>query len=174
MPLGDGRLYTAASQAAAALLQLANSTAGAAAQSVLQQPGIMEALAGLLQPQHSLEAQGAGLAVLGCSMTRFLTAGAAAASSPEADQVVQQLARQPGIAGNLVRMLSSPKHGEGACYSAMRLLDFLVHFDRATARQLLDQPAAVAALAGVLGSKQSDERRLAANVLLAASKGACT
>uniref|UniRef100_A0A383WJ46 MYND-type domain-containing protein n=1 Tax=Tetradesmus obliquus TaxID=3088 RepID=A0A383WJ46_TETOB len=141
---------------------------GGAAQLVLQQPGIVAALADLLQPQHSPQAQSAALVVLSD------TVGALAAdlgTRPAAEQVVQQAARQPGFAENEVRLLSSARHARQARSRAVPLLFFLVRYDSATCRQLLEWPAAIAALASALDSKDSEDRRVAAEALTQMSKG---
>lgn len=164
-----GKQHSLAAQAEIALKQIGVRATGGAAQLVLQQPGIVAALADLLQPQHSPQAQSAALVVLSD------TVGALAAdlgTRPAAEQVVQQAARQPGFADNVVRLLSSARHARQARSRAVPLLFFLVRYDSATCRQLLEWPAAIAALASALDSKDSEDRRVAAEALTQMSKGA--
>jgi hypothetical protein len=167
----DGTQFSAASQARVALMHLAEKGEAAAAQLVLQQPGIVAALAALLQSQHSPQTQEAGLAVL----TAFVSVLIADTSDqPAARQVAQQLAQQHGFLQNVLRLLTSSlrgKHDETR-FNSMRLLYNLVFYDRATARQVCELPGAVAALVKVLDSKEETEQQMTAGAFTALSAGA--
>lgn len=167
-PVADGGQTRVAMQAAIALVQLS----GSHAQRVLQQPGIMAALACLLQHQHSTEAQCTGLDVLSALVTG-LAAAAEAGASAAVRPVMQQLARQPGVMQDLVRLLTSRQESAIAKVRAttVNVLHYLVFYDHATASQLVEQPAALAALAKALGSVNKDERRMAAKAFFVLSQG---
>ncbi|WIA41283.1 hypothetical protein OEZ86_004887 [Tetradesmus obliquus] len=167
-PVADGGQTRVAMQAAIALVQLS----GSHAQRVLQQPGIMAALACLLQHQHSTEAQCTGLDVLSALVTG-LAAAAEAGASAAVRPVMQQLARQPGVMQDLVRLLTSRQESAIARVRAttVNVLHYLVFYDHATASQLVEQPAALAALAKALGSVNKDERRMAAKAFFVLSQG---
>lgn len=161
-----------AKQAQEAPTRLAVGGGRGAVHLVLQQPGIAAALAGLLQHQHSVDAQRAALAVLRATLTALLAgaqegAGARAAAA----QAVQQIAAQPGVTEHAVRLLGSGLHGKDVRLSALHLLHCMTSFDSAAARQLLGQPGTTDALVGVLSSKERDEREAAAKVILHLCEG---
>ncbi|WIA12965.1 hypothetical protein OEZ85_006579 [Tetradesmus obliquus] len=79
-----------------------------------------------------------------------------------------RVAAVPAVVSGLVALLTVT---EAARSRAVPLLFFLVRYDSATCRQLLEWPAAIAALASALDSKDSEDRRVAAEALTQMSKG---
>lgn len=148
----SGRQHSLAGQAQLALKCLAACGGGAALHTMLQQPGVVAALTDALQPQHTSEAQSTALAVLNDAVSGLLKVDGAHAT---AQQVVQQIARQPGVLDNVVRLPNSGLPGS----RAGAMLHYMVFFDGTVGKQLLERPAAMAALASVLDSKESNERQ---------------
>lgn len=163
----SGRQHSLAGQAQLALKCLAACGGGAALHTMLQQPGVVAALTDALQPQHTSEAQSTALAVLNDAVSGLLKVDGAHAT---AQQVVQQIARQPGVLDNVVRLLSSGLPGS----RAGAMLHYMVFFDGTVGKQLLERPAAMAALASVLDSKESNERQAAVQTFLQMSTGGFT